>query len=58
MVQVFVFCLFGDLGPAERALFVDQEGLEDALVAEVMVAVGRDWPEQGLIADCALVLVL
>ena len=23
VVEVFVFCLFGDLGPAERALFAD-----------------------------------
>jgi hypothetical protein len=58
IMQLLVLCLLGDLAPAERALLIDEEGLHDALVAEVVVAVGGDGPEEGLVADGAFVLVL
>lgn len=52
-----VLRFLGDLGPAERALLVDEEGLDDALVAEGVVAVGGDGAVENLVADCALVVL-
>lgn len=44
-MEWLILSLLVDFGPAEGALVIDEEGLHDALVAEVMVAVGGDGSE-------------
>jgi hypothetical protein len=56
-MELLILCLFGDLSSAKRTLLIDEQGLHDAFVTEMVIAVGSDGPEESFIADGTLILV-
>ena len=58
LMKLFVFCLFGNFSPTKRTFLVDQQRLQDTLIAEKVAAIRCYWSIQNFVTDCTPMLLL